>query len=404
MPFCRIWLNGSYVEVACFAVHEKSSERSVLCSSIAELLMKRDGDSTSAAGNESATEISEVLKYLNRLEKQKETIELLNDKIVQYEQQLGIREVSDEYKDRLFKFLFGNPENREWTLALYNAVNKTSYEDADAIQFNTIGQFLYLKMRNDASFIIYFEMNLWEHQSTYNPNMPMRFLRYGARLYEKYIASSDYYEFSSKLQPVPRPVCVCFYNGTQEQPETKVLRLSDAYEGKGGIEVSVTMLNINYGKNRKLMEACKPLDEYAWFVSGIRKNQKNGMNLSDSVDAAVDSMPEDYVIKPFIVANRAEVRSMLFTEYNEDLVRKYDRKEAREEGIKEGREEGIKEGREEGIKEGREEGIDFINALNCKLLELGRMEDLIKSSKDKEYQRQLLHEFFPDVFHSLKTE
>ena len=140
------------------------------------------------------------------------------------------------------------------------------------------------------------------------------------------------------------------------------------------------MLNINYGKNRKLMEACKPLDEYAWFVFEIRKNQKSGKSLSDSVDAGVDSMPEDYVIKPFIVANRAEVRSMLFTEYNEDLVRKYDRKEA------------------------REEGIDFINAINCKLLELGRMEDLIRSSKDKEYQRQLFHEFFPDAFPNLKTE
>ncbi len=116
-----------------------------------------------------------------------------------------------------------------------------------------------MKMRNDASFIIYFEMNLWEHQSTYNPNMPMRFRRYGTRLYEKYIATADYYEYSTAIQPIPKPVCVCFYNGSREQPEKKILKLSDAYEGEGDIEVKVTMLNINYGKNQKLMEACKPL-------------------------------------------------------------------------------------------------------------------------------------------------
>ena len=132
----------------------------------------------------------------------------------------------------------------------------TTYDERDglcrsgAIQFNTIGEVAYMHMRNDVSFIIAFELNLWEHQSKFNPNMPMRFFRYAAALYAKYIATSNYYEYSSSLQPVPRPKCVCFYNGTQEQPEKQVLKLSDAYEGEGDIEVKVTMLNINYGKNK----------------------------------------------------------------------------------------------------------------------------------------------------------
>ena len=33
---------------------------------------------------------------------------------------------------------------------------------------------VYLGMRNEVSFIIVDALNLWEHQSTYNPNMPMR--------------------------------------------------------------------------------------------------------------------------------------------------------------------------------------------------------------------------------------
>lgn len=254
-----------------------------------------------------------------------------------------MNEVTNKYKDRLFKFIFGNPDNKKWTLELYNAINGTDYSDVDAIQFNTLGSFLYMKMVNDASFIIYFEMNIWEHQSTFNPNMPMRFLRYGTRLYEKFISTTDYYEYGSTLQRIPRPVCICFYNGTKEQPEKQILKLSDAYEGQGDIEVNVTMLNINYGNNRKIMEACKPLEEYAWLVDKVRNNQRLTPDLESAVDTAVNNMPNDYIIKPFIIANRAEVKLMLFTEYDEEMIKKYERIDA----WKEGHEEGHEEGREE---------------------------------------------------------
>ena len=93
--------------------------------------------------------------------------------------------VNEEHKDRVFKYLFGNPENRQWTLSLYNAVNGSKYENPEEIEYNTIEDAVYLGMRNDVSFIIVDELHLWEHQSTYNPNMPMRFLLYAAKLYEK---------------------------------------------------------------------------------------------------------------------------------------------------------------------------------------------------------------------------
>ena len=262
-----------------------------------------------------------------RIEQQEAKINALKTENEKLKKQLDKDEVNEEYKDRLFKFIFGNPENKQWTLALYNAVNGTAYEDPEAIQFNTIGGFLYLKMRNDISFIIYFEMNLWEHQSTFNTNMPMRFLRYGTHLYEKFIATTDYYEYSSTLQIIPTPKCVCFYNGTREEPEKCILPLSDAYEGEGDIEVRVTMLNVNYGKNQKLMDACEPLKEYAWLVDAVRRHQKEKMDLEAAVDAAVDEMPEDFVIREFIVANRAEVKTMLLTEYNEEKVMEKERQE-----------------------------------------------------------------------------
>ena len=235
--------------------------------------------------------------------------------------------VNDEHKDRVFKYLFGNPANREWTLALYNAVNGSNYENAEEIEYNTIEDAVYLGMRNDVSFIIVDELHLWEHQSTYNPNMPMRFLLYAAKLYEKYIAGSDYYPYSSVLQPAPRPKCVCFYNGTGNQPERKILRLSEAFGGEGDIEVLITMLNINYGKNKALMATCEPLSEYAWLVEAIRGNQRTMKNLEAAIDSAIEEMPDEFVIKRFLLQNKAEVKGMFLTEYDQEKVLEQQRRE-----------------------------------------------------------------------------
>ena len=102
------------------------------------------------------------------------------------------------YKDRLFKFIFGNPDNKEWTLSLYNAINKTSYENAEDIQLTTIEDAVYMSMKNDVSFLVDNTMSFYEQQSTYNPNMPMRFLIYAGMVYSNYIESDDYHRFSYK--------------------------------------------------------------------------------------------------------------------------------------------------------------------------------------------------------------
>ena len=125
---------------------------------------------------------------------------------------------ADPMNDVLFKFIFGNSENKEWTLSLYNSIHGTDYTNPDDIHFNTIENAVYMGMKNDLSYIIYFAMEMYEQQSSFNPNMPMRFFLYAGSLYEKYIASSDYYLYSSMLQKIPRPACICFYNGTKEEP------------------------------------------------------------------------------------------------------------------------------------------------------------------------------------------
>ena len=248
---------------------------------------------------------------------------------------MKLTEANRLYKDRVFKFIFGNPENKEWTLSLYNAVNGSNYSNPDDIQFNTIEDAVYMSMKNDVSFIILDEMNLWEHQSSFNPNMPIRFLTYGTQLYEKYTATSGYYKFSRKLQRLPKPHCICFYNGTEEQPEQQVLKLSDAFGGEGDIEVKVKMLNVNYGKNRALLETCQPLREYAWLVDRIREHQRVLQNLEAAVDASIDEMPDSFVIRTLIEAHRVGVKKMFLTEYDEEKMKEQERKEAFADGVAE---------------------------------------------------------------------
>jgi len=262
-----------------------------------------------------------------------------------------------EYKDRLFKFIFGNPENKEWTLSLYNAVNGSSYTNPDDIKLTTLENVVYMNMKNDVSFLIADTMSFYEQQSSFNPNMPMRFFVYAGMVYSRYIETSqEYRKYSSKQQKAPTPKCICFYNGTSEKDDKTILKLSDSFDSESDIEVVVTMINVNYGHNKELMEACKPLEEYAFFIDRVRMYQKDSDNLEEAIDKAVEDLPDNSMIKQFLMINKAEVKRMCITEYDEERTLNETREEGREEGRAEGREEGRAEGREEGRAEGRAEG------------------------------------------------
>jgi hypothetical protein len=254
--------------------------------------------------------------------------------------------INRQYKDRLFKFVFGNPDHKEWTLALYNAINGSSYTNPDDIELNTIEDIVYMGMKNDVSFLITETINFYEQQSTFSPNIPLRIFLYAGKAYGKFIESSEINVYSSTLQKIPTPRCVCFYNGNDRKQDKVILKLSDAFVDSTDpqIEVTVTMLNVNYGHNKELMEVCKPLKEYSWFVEKIRQNHKMKMEIGMAVDAALDQMPEDFAIRQFLLDNRAEVKDVFLTEYNEQKTMAA----FRDEYIAEGLEKGLVKGRVEG--------------------------------------------------------
>ena len=245
--------------------------------------------------------------------------------------------VSREYKDRLFHFLFGAEENKEWTLSLYNAVNHSDHRDVSQMQITTIREVMYLSMHNDVSFLISEEMNLYEQQSTFNPNMPLRQLQYAGNLYEKYITERKMNKYGARLLRLPVPKLVVFYNGTLDREDETVLRLSDSFPAgaEPDIEVRVRMININYGRSEGILTSCEPLREYAWLVEQIRRNRRE-TEIEEAVDRAIEAMPREYVIKPFLDAHRAEVKGMLLTEYNEAETMELFKAEGRVEGRAEG--------------------------------------------------------------------
>ena len=224
-----------------------------------------------------------------------------------------------EYKDRLFRFVFGAEENKAYLLSLCNAVSGTDYTDVDDIEITTLSDAIYIKMKNDISFLIDSQMNLFEHQSTFNPNMPLRGMEYFAELYGNYIKVNGLNIYVNSLQKIPTPRYFVFYNGTEEQPDVMKLKLSDAFQipdDSGEFEWTATMININYGHNQKLLEKCQPLHEYARFVNLVREYSET-MNLKEAIDLAVEQVKEWECIGDFLYRWKSEVSVMLLTEFDQ---------------------------------------------------------------------------------------
>ena len=249
-----------------------------------------------------------------------------------------------KYKDRLFQKVF---EDKKDLLELYNAVNGTSYNDPEELEITTLDDVIYLSMKNDLSFMISSTLNLYEHQSTFNPNIPIRGLMYFARLYESYIKKQGYDIYGHRQVMLPTPQFIVFYNGREKQPDEVILKLSDAFETKRLsepiLECKARMLNINYGHNEKILKSCKRLHDYSYFMKEVNLGLDRGMALDEAIVSAMDDCIEKNVLADILIKCKSEVFYMLLTEYDEKKHLKAVREEGREEGYASGRADGYAE-------------------------------------------------------------
>ena len=299
--------------------------------------------------------------------------------------------VQKKYRDALFRRIFNE---KPVLLELYNALNQTDYDDADELIFYTIDDVIYLGYKNDVSFIVRGTLNLYEHQSTLNPNMPIRGLIYFGKQYESYIKQNNLNIYGKKLLSLPFPQFVIFYNGVEPLEDNKdyiELHLSDAFicaesnhlttnaaprqpvvttdmpvsdidvpdstakntpdsvSTRPCLECTARVYNINYGHNQELMARCRTLEEYSILIGRISSKVRNGIPLEPAADAAVQECIRDGILQDFLIKHRSEVVGMLLEEFDMDEYIKMERRDS----YADGHEDGLAMGLAEGLAEGK---------------------------------------------------
>ena len=263
-----------------------------------------------------------------------------------------------QYKDNVFCLLYRDKNN---LLDLYNGLNDTNYTNVDDLTVTTLKGGVYMKYKNDASFVFGQDLYMFEQQSSRNPNMPLRFLHYLSDVYRQMYTNSDLHR--STLLKIPVPHFVTFYNGKQPLAAESILRLSDMYEKKidyPELELMVRVININTANNEgnksrtfnsnindnsnmhtyssEFLSKCETLKDYMTFVNKVRvKTDVEKIDIRTAVTEAVDECIAENVLSDFLKNHREEVITVSIYEYDEEGHLEIVKEEGRQLGIAEGR-------------------------------------------------------------------
>ena len=274
-----------------------------------------------------------------------------------------------EYKSDVFSMLMEDKAN---ALQLYNAMNGSDYSNPDEVEIFSLDKGVSLSVRNDASFILDSNLSVYEHQSTICPNMPVRSLIYFTNILERLLKNRNIYGYSEIKIPVPK--FAVFYNGTKNQPDQQVMKLSKSFHHQvedPELELTCRVYNINAGHNQELLEKCPVLREYMTFVDYVREyhDEDNGCTLETAINLAIDRCIEENILRDFLRENRSEVVKVTQLDYT------FDRQITLE------REEAIREGRELGLEQGRLDAIRNMISLDIP------KERILTKYSEEEYQK-----------------
>ena len=257
------------------------------------------------------------------------------------------REPKRTYRDTLFRTIFGGKDERSkrWLLSLYNALSGKNHTNIEDLEITTLEDVIYVSMKNDLSFLIHSQMCLYEHQSTVNPNMPLRGLLYFSQLYQQYIDKNKKNLYGSVLVKIPAPQFIVFYNGDTEQADLVKYRLSDAFitdvsskdrETYGAdFEWTATVININKNHNESLSKNCEPLYYYCEFVNQVKENLSQGMTFDSAVNEAVDFAIKSDFLEGFFREKRMKILDDIYTEFDQESYDETLRNDGRIEGARE---------------------------------------------------------------------
>ncbi len=293
------------------------------------------------------------------------------------------------YKDSVFVDLFAKDINaKENFVSLYNALHGTNLDfHTTNVEPVMIEQVLYKSFYNDIAMLIDNKIViLIEHQSTINENMPFRILEYITRIYEKITKSKN--KFGRKLIQLPVPEFYVFYNGKEDYPTEKTLKLSDAFlppDEKHGkipdfpLEITVKVVNINVDKENQVLKHCEVLEQYSEFVNLVRYSISTGVE--DPFNAAIEAAIKTHVLSDYLERKATEVRNMILTEYDYDTDIAVQREEAYEEGLNNGISQGAEQKAIETAKQGLLMNLSFKQISELTGLSLETVDQLAKELK-----------------------
>jgi hypothetical protein len=211
------------------------------------------------------------------------------------------------YKASLFSHLFSEPERE---LELYNAFSPVQYPPGTPVIDYTLADALYMDRVNDLSFCIDGKLIVFfEHQSTINENMPLRYLIYCARVYEKLITARQMY--FEKRVTIPTPEFYILYNGTKPFPEKRILRISDMFakapNGELQLELVVSAYNVNDGFNKDIVKRSENLHGYVTFVAKARGHEQKGLERPKALEMALKECIKAGILVEYLQSNGSEV-------------------------------------------------------------------------------------------------
>ena len=92
------------------------------------------------------------------------------------------------------------------------------------------------------------------------------------------------------------------------------------------------MININEGRNDKIVKGCKEFHEYSMFVAKARNFLSILGNQEEAIKETVIYCQRHGILRQFLEIHGSEVLNMLLTEWNMDDAKVVWQEEAREEG------------------------------------------------------------------------
>ncbi|MCR4727123.1 MAG: hypothetical protein K5796_00540 [Lachnospiraceae bacterium] len=242
-----------------------------------------------------------------------------------------------EFKSDVFCMLLQEPEN---ALQIYNGLNNSHYTDATLVKSQVLDKGISLSVRNDAAFIVGSDLSLYEHQATYNPNMPLRHLIYFSHIIDNMIRKEDLDLYASKRISIPVPQFVVFYNGIDKRPSVEIQRLSDNFQKKTeepNIELVCTVYNINPGYNSELVDKCPVIKDYTEFVERVRTLYCGNKELEEAIDSSIDSCMKDGILEDFFRRRRNEVTKETMIDMRWEVRERLIRRDEHNDGVYEGR-------------------------------------------------------------------